>query len=120
MLLQIFILMMSVCLCLIALGLYAREHTELTLIGFFLMFMISFTLIGNNLEIKTGGNSTTNFIYANTSSLALNYTHTSSIDIYNPYAFSGTLSHTIGYYLLVASAVGFTMVFWNLKKSQDI
>jgi len=47
----------------IGLGLYRLEHTELSLVGFFFLFLLSMVVIGDNLTYKVGEQEV--YIYGN-------------------------------------------------------
>lgn len=101
-------------LALIVLGFFRPEHTELSLIGFFFLFLLSFTLMGNNLEINSGYNKTIsydNFTNITTEHLVYNY------EKYNDTT-SKFNTHSSGYYLAVMAAVGFIGVFLSLRRTR--
>jgi len=52
--LVLFITFMTISCVFIGLGLYRLEHTELALVGFFFMFLLSMVVIGDNLEYVVG------------------------------------------------------------------
>ena len=119
MLLTLLIIFLVLSLLLIALGLYRPEHSELSLVGFFFLFLLSLIVIGGDIQYKVGINET--YVYDN---ITLDYI--TSRDLYATwdgeavYSYGGTLSHLIGYYMAVASAVGFIGVLVSLRKDKEV
>ena len=113
--LPIFIIFVVICFILIGLGFYRPEHTELPLVGFFLLFMLSFLIINGSLEYKTGENITTQYNY---NDILINYTTETRVDNYSTIEMEGALQHIIGYWMLVVSAVGFIGTLISLKRSR--
>lgn len=110
----VFCIFLSLSLILIALGLFRPEHSELSLVGFAFMFLLSFIIISGTLTNVTGTNTTSNFSY----SVVGNYTLlTSSFEnvenIYTPITLDN--SHNFGYYLAIASIVGFIGTLIGLR-----
>jgi len=107
---------------LITLGLYKPEHTELPLTGFIFLFLLSFVILNNQIEYKIGTNTTSTFTYTVNADIYNNTLLTSSfesnVDMYGPVDLGGTLSHSIGYWLLISSVVGFIGVILGLRKSE--
>lgn len=52
--LTLFVVLLSLSLILIAIGLFRPEHTELALVGFVFLFLLSLVLIVGDLQYKTG------------------------------------------------------------------
>lgn len=94
MILELFVVLIAIFLIMIYLG-YHAETPLYSMIGYFFIFLLSFTLIGNNIEYRTGQTDTTNN--------AINVTTT--VYSYTKYADS----KTYGYYLAVSSAVMFVL-----------
>ena len=115
--LTLFIIFLLLSFILISLGLFIREHTELTLIGFLFLFLLSFVVIGGDIQYKTGEN-TTNTYGCHTCD-AYNYTvvldSSETINTYGNVSFGGTLAHSFGYWLAVLSLVGFVAVMLSFK-----
>lgn len=106
---------------LIALGLFRTEHTELALIGFVFLFLISLNILNNTIEYKVGTNTSSTFNYtyvpvANGTLLTSSFE--SVTDIYDTVTLGGSLSHTLGYWLAVGSIIGFIGVILGLRKSK--
>jgi len=112
----LFCVFLSLSLALVALGLFRPEHTELSLIGFVFLFLLSFLIIGNDIQYKVGEITNTTYDYYNGSIINASYTH--NIDIYATFTASGTLSHTFGYWLAIASVFGFIAVIIGLKRQR--
>lgn len=127
MILVLFGFLLALSFLLVIIGLIKTEHTELSLIGFFFIFLLSFTLINNNLEYKIG--STESYTYSclccdenrvsnsslvcSSNSTNLVVTDTLNSDVYGSYG-----NHNIGYYLAVASALGMAIVLYSLKRTR--
>lgn len=99
-------------LVLIVIGLVKPDESAQAIIGFFFLFLLSFPLINGSLEIETGANITTTFSYdvsgnVNGSLQNVDYDYT---------LWKDTTSHNIGYWLAIASSVGFFGVLFNLDK----
>ena len=109
--LTVFVVFFCLGIILVALGLFKNEHTELSLIGFFLLFLLSFTLMGNNLEYKTGQVKNITVFDGNHTGEEVTY-------VYSVYDDSlGFLtSSRLGFYLAVAFAVGFIGVLMSLRR----
>ena len=103
MILTFFLFFIGLSLALIALGLFRSEHTELTLIGFVFLFLLSLVILFSNITYKVGEQTNTSFFY--TVNATINYTVENKVDIYTP--FTDTNTHNFGYWLAVLSVVGF-------------
>jgi hypothetical protein len=116
--LVLFGVVLSLAFGLIALGLFRTEHTELSLIGFVFLFLMGLTILNNGIEYKIGTNTTSNFDYSTVGNYTLlTSSFESQSDIYGTIDLGGNLSHTIGYWLLIGSFVGFLGVIMGLKHS---
>lgn len=119
MLLNLLIVFLVLSFLLVALGLFRPEHSELSLVGFLFLFLLSLIVIGGDIQYKIGINET--YIYDNDT-----IDYITSTDLYatwdggGAYGYGGTLSHFIGYYLAVASAIGFIGVLVSFKKDQGV
>lgn len=108
-------MLISIALALIGLGFYREEHTELVLVGFLFLFLLSLVLINENLEYKSGYTEQTNYTYTGT---AINYTTLTHTDVYSNVNVSSNYSHWLGYYLAVISFVGFVGGIIGIKRSK--
>jgi hypothetical protein len=119
--LVLFILFLVISFVLITLGLIFSNHTELSLIGFTFLFLLSFPIITENITYTTGSNTYSQFNY---SSLDGNYTlltssYESQTDIKTSIFEESDLSHYFGYYMAVISVVGFIATLIGIKRSKD-
>ena len=128
MILTLFGFFLFLSLVLIIMGFVFKDHTELTLIGYLFMFLLSFVVIGGNLEYKTGSTETYSY-----SSLCCDGTRVSNsslvcasnstnlvvdqknvIESYQKYDDNNT--HYFGYYLALISGLGFAITIWSIKQ----
>jgi hypothetical protein len=120
MILTFFILFLALAFVLIALGLFKPEHTELSLIGFVFLFLLSMQIIAGNISYNSGTNTTSYFAYTpNYESLNLTLLTSSNETVvynYTPMVLDGVLAHLIGYWLAVISIVGFIGVILSIRK----
>lgn len=116
-----FIIILAISIILIIIGLIIREHTELSIIGFAFLFMLAMILITSDIQRKTGENSTVEYIWgcdnytSNTTIIYIMAASESKENVYETYAES--LSRTIGYWLAVASIVGFVGIIVSLRRA---
>ena len=120
----LFCVLVGLSLILIGLGFYRPEHTELPLIGFFLLFMLSLLIINQDIVYNSGENITTQYNYfecplPQSQDILINYTVETITKNYEPLQMEGTLAHTFGYWLAIASAVGFIAMLLSLKKTRS-
>ena len=111
---------MFVCISfvLIALGLKHTEHTELSLIGFVFLFLLSMLILNNDISYKIGTNTTSNFTYTTSGNNTLLTSSFEAVtDLYGTTTLGNALSHTLGYWLAIASIIGFVAVLIGLKHS---
>lgn len=125
MILTIFITLISICFILIFLSFYDDNHAELGIAGFIFLFLLSMTLIGNNLEVPHSTNATTSYEYYNATepynaTPILLYERTSTLTTYEKYEDeTGFLTtHRLGYFLAVASIAGFVGVITSLRRTE--
>lgn len=113
---MLYVVLIIITLVLIFLSFYAPEHSELGLVGFLFLFLLSMVMIGGDIQYKTGENTTTltEYTYDNTTLTSTTETAV-TVDNYETFTAGGTLSHTVGYYLAVASIVGFIGVLLGLR-----
>jgi hypothetical protein len=108
---------MTIAFLLVTLGFYRPEHTELPLIGFVFIFLLSLLLINNSIEYKTGQIIETNFTYTPIGGIYyVNTSSESTIDVYTTINSPSSLSHTLGYWLAICSVVGFIGVLVSLRR----
>ena len=115
MILSLYIVLIAISLILIIIGLAKPTESAQSLIGFFFLFLLSFVILNGNLEYETGADINTTYGYTGDSVVSTAQTIT------NNYAnFDDTTSHRIGYYLALASAIGFIGVIVSTKRSKKI
>jgi len=127
MLLTLFITFLILTFILIGLGLGFIEHSEMAIIGFMFLFILSMSLIVGDIQYKTGVNYTYSCICcedgrvgsgelqqcSNGSNLYIIQT----IDNYAVFEPGGIMSYTVGYYLAVMSIIGFIAVMLNFRRA---
>ena len=116
--LTLFIVFMLITFIIIFLSFYNPEHAELGIVGFLFLFLLSLVMLGGDIQYKTGTNMTYTYgcvdpCQTGNSSFAV--TSTEATNEYTTFSSGGVLSHTVGYYLAVASIVGFLGVIFGLK-----
>ena len=111
MILSLYVVIVAISLVLIWLGFYNYEHSELALIGFVFLFLLSFQLISGSLQYQAGTNTT--IIYDNLG----NRTIETAMPVYNN--FNDANSHRFGYYLAVGSFVSFIGVIVALGRRKE-
>lgn len=111
----LFIIFLLLSLLLIILGLIKTEHSEIALIGFAFLFLLSIVLIVNDIQIKTGEFTEELYSYDN---LTINHINITTINTYEDIDLGGNLSHIFGYWLAVISMIGFIGVVFGLRKQE--
>ena len=120
--LELFIVFLLLSLVIVALGLFKPEHSELGLIGFLFLFLLSLVVLYGDIQYKVGENYTYDCLCCvdgrlgqtcddNTSNLV----KIASIDYYVTFESGGTFSHLVGYWLAVGSFIGFIGVLMGLR-----
>jgi len=119
--LVLFSIFLGLSLVLIALGLFKSEHTELALIGFVFLFLLGLVILNNQLEYKIGTATNSTFTYDldydGSGQTLLNASVEEVVDIYGTSKLGGPLSHTVGYWLIIGSFIGFVGVIMGIKHS---
>lgn len=109
----LFSVFLALSLALVALGLFrGQEHTELALVGFVFLFLLAMLIIAGDIQYKTGEQTNTTYTYNNST---LTFTQENKIDVYGAFTASGAFSHTFGYWMAIASIVGFIAVLVGLR-----
>lgn len=109
---------MLISLVLVGLGLFRLEHTELSLVGFVFMFLLSFVVIGDNLTYQTGENVTiTNTHGVVNGSVVLTSSVETTSYVHSTYSDSSGFftTHRFGYLLAVLSVIGMIGSFISIK-----
>ena len=120
MILTLFCVFLVLSIVLIGLGLKYSDHTELSLIGFLFLFLLSLTILNEGVVYNSGENVSSTFDYSivNGSHL-LTSSEEAYTKTYSPIVFDGGItSHLVGYWLAVASILGFIGVILGLRKSK--
>lgn len=121
--LTLFVVFILLSIIIIALGLFRPEHTELSLVGFVFLFLLSMVILEGNIQYKVGEDINTTYNYScietcdqtGNTSLMLSSTTITNRDVYDTFTAGGTLSHLVGYWLAIASIIGFIGVLMSLK-----
>lgn len=103
MILELYIPLVVLSLVLIVLGFVLKEHTELSIIGFLFLFLLSLNLNQGGVDYRVGTNLTASVTYTLSGDID-QITQTLSYK-YTP--FNDADSHRYGLYLAIASALGF-------------
>lgn len=127
MLLTLLIVFLVLSLLIIALGLFRPEHTELALIGFLFLFILSFIIMYGDIQYKTGVNVTYACLCCDPDLgvTVCNATNSSLLPVKEEYDYStwsggGTFSHAVGFWLVIMSVVGFIGVLLGIRKQKEI
>lgn len=112
MILTLFGFLIAVSLILIVIGLVKSTESAQALVGFLFLFLLSLIIINGNLEYETGANINTTITYDGGGDIV---TTEQQVD-YQYANFDDTTSHRIGYYLAIASVIGFAGVLFSLAK----
>ena len=117
MILILFGFFVLISLVMITIGLARPSESAQALVGFFFMFVLSGIMLSGDLAYPIGKNTTISYSYSLdiNSSVQINNTVSLERDEYNQ--FNDTTSHIIGYYLAIASAVGFIGTMFSIRKS---
>lgn len=111
----LFCVFLGLSLILVTLGLIkSTEHAELSLIGFFFLFLLSLTIINQNIDYNIGSETNTTYFYTGDGNLSL--TQETTILHYDTFTLGSTNSHRFGYWLAIGSAVGFVAVLLGFRR----
>lgn len=113
MILSLFAVLAAIALLLVIIGFVFTSHTELSIVGFALLFILSVILLNGGLVYVDGSTVNTTVSYSGS-----NPTNTYQVitDTYTP--FDDASSHRIGWALSVISVTGVVGVFWSLRRSK--
>jgi hypothetical protein len=95
----------------ISLGLFRPEHSELALIGFVFLFVLSFVVLNTDLQHVTGVST----VYTYNGVVPTQISNTIETDVYSNIP-AGVLYHTLGYWLIISSVIGFIGVLISLPR----
>lgn len=110
--LVLFCVLLALALALITLGLFRSEHTELSIIGFVFLFLLSLTIINQNIDYKIGYETNTTYTYSGGN---LTFTNEVTTDLYDSLTLGSDNAHNFGYWLAVVSIIGFVGVLVSLR-----
>ena len=114
MILTLFGVICLVSLIMIIIGLTRPTESAQALIGFVFLFLLSIIIINGELEYETGVNTNTTYSYD--ASDRINFTE--QWNAYDYRKFDNSTSTKVGYYLAVASVIGFVGVLVSLRGSR--
>ena len=133
--LTLFIVLIVLSLCIIALGFYRQEFSSLGIAGFFFLFILSFVFIDGNIQYKIGVNTTNTYAClccedgvviggeytrgqqepgCTSENATISIVATDSVDVYETWDAGGMTSHWVGYVLAVMSAIGLIGIFVSI------
>lgn len=115
----LFVIFLVLSFILIALGLFKSEHSELSLIGFLFLFLLSLIIITNSVSYQVGTQTNVSYFYQavhEPDTHIINYTTETSTDVYVTSPDNNSFTHTVGYWLAIVSVVGFIGVIVSLRK----
>ena len=136
--LTLFVVLLILTLILIALGFYRQEHTELSLVGFMFLFLLSLNLMLGTIQYKIGYDVNTTYDYdclccfatesqrenstgiceegsIENSTMVMTSSHIENRDVYDTFTAGDTLSHITGWMLAVMSVIGFIGVLAGIR-----
>jgi len=114
MILTLFGVICLVALVMIVIGLTRPTESAQALIGFVFLFLLSIIIIGGDLQYESGVNTNTSYYYD--AGDQVNFTV--QYNAYDYRYFDDSTSDKVGYYLAVASVVGFVGVLISLRGSR--
>ena len=112
---QLWAIFVGLSLIMIVIGLSKPTESAQALIGFTFLFLLSFVVLGNNLEFQTGELRTTTYTYSDNETLIQsveNITLTNSVYDDTTGFFN---TQRFGYFMAVASVIGFIGVLVSLR-----
>lgn len=114
----LFIIFLFLSLALVSIGIFRPEHSEIALVGFVFLFLISLNLIlTGNITYKSGELTSINFTYSDPANTSLIFSQEKTIDLYDTHASKLTsLDHLLGYWLAVVSVIGFIGVLVSFRR----
>jgi len=130
MILWIYLAFIIISFVLIGFSLSRDDHTELGIAGFTFLFILSFVMIGGDIQYKVGVNETLSYsclcceqdgstsLCDGSTNHSLVVTDIERVDIYDTWVAGGTLSHTVGYLLAVIGVIGLIGSFVSIKSER--
>lgn len=98
----------------VTLGLFKNEHTELSIVGFLFLFLLSVQILTTDITYVVGTETNMTYVYSGGN---LTKTVESSYDVYDNITADSTLTRMIGIYMAIASVVGFVGVMASLRRA---
>lgn len=115
----VFCVLLAIAFILVTLGLLHPEHTELSLVGFIFIFILSLILLNGSLEVVGGTTTNSTFTYTPSGNLTLLTSSTEEVEnIYVPVSLEGNLAHIIGYWLAISAGIGFAGILISIRHSR--
>lgn len=122
--LWLYLALLLISIILVALSLRHTEHSELGIVGFTFIFVLSFVMIQGDIQYKVGQNETITYsclcceqggTYECDDNSSMVATLKERVDVYENFTAGGPLSRSVGYWLAVMAVIGFIGVFVGLK-----
>jgi hypothetical protein len=110
MILSLYLVLIFLSLVFIFVGIIKPDESAMALVGFLFLFLLSFVVLNGQLQYETGAIVTANYTYTGGA-----ITATGQNIVYSYAYFSDTTSHTMGFYMVVISIVGFVGVLLGLR-----
>ena len=110
----LFVVFLSLSLFLITLGLLKPEHSELAIIGFLFLFLMSFYIINGDIQYKVGVDTNSTYTYDGGNISTIDVVER---DVYSTYTSDDLLNHRFGYWLAVVAGVGMFGAFVSIKRT---
>ena len=110
MLWYLFIVLLGLGLTAVLAGLRFPEHSELSIIGFTILFLVSLSLLNDTLLMKSGEVITKNYANASLTSESVSYVYSTS---------GSPMTKTIGWILAASSAIGFAITLFNIGGERE-
>ena len=111
MILTIFGFLFCISLLFVVIGLWKPEHSEMAIIGFFFLFLLSFPIMQGTLQYETGANTTSIYNY-NTTGVLISSSKVTTLN------YDFFQEHNIGYWMAILSSVGMIIMFVSLRKTR--
>lgn len=114
MILTLFVVFTALSLILITIGLFRQEYGIMALAGFFFLFLLSFTLMGNDLQYQTGQTIDINYNYTG-DQLTSEFREINNTYVYFDDTSSDFNTHRLGWMLAIISVMGFVAVLLGIR-----
>jgi len=111
MIISLFVVLIAISLAFILVGLLKPDESSMALVGFVFLFLLSFVILNEQLEYETGADIINYYSYDLNNTL----NGTTQSIVYTTNFYSGSNAHTMGFYMVIISVVGFVGVLLNLR-----